>query len=504
MRINFFLFLVFVAVCTCDTFTHTVEPGNTVNQDSVVSILPNGNVVEGFNRPGMSKLSTDIGYTHSCLLDRANSKVVLVTDKGDLLIVQNNAPGVRPSEGTPFKVQAIDRGVLQLECLTSNTFAILSAVRTDDDDLPFFRLYTVSGLDVLAESTDYQSPIVMKEGSGDPYYFIAKQGTSGLLLIGSGEVHYKADRPAEVVHWSLNTLAVPPTAVQDALLLNHLDLGIQKTQRTRVLDSSRILLGMWYPNQESFSLTVLQWTGSALLAGTTLVDPVWTDFVDLKTMVGLPLYDDSVVVIVAGDDTYSSFLISGLTITVQTANEPVFPTLPPFQSASVNVELQDHMDIDGSDVVYTNEDLTTRGTMNAGPPYNIVWGTSSINRASTGRAVYLLDSGVYATGGSTSISYSLTPTSLVEYMYEGPVPAGVARSTVGGGGSVIVTTSGTHPFSSPLVPGLQYYANPDGTITAIPNECCTIQSASPRLIGVAQTTGDLFVNWPNWESRIQR
>ena len=506
MKVTHFLFVVFFlsVQVMCLTSTFTVEPGNTVNEDTVVSILPNGNVVQGFNVPGMSKLSTDIGYSMSCVLDRVTNKVVLAEITGNILIVQGGGTDNRPIEGTPFFALAIDMGILQLECLNDNTFVIMSGIDNYDgsDSLPFFRMFTVSGLDIIAESVDYHSPIAMEDASNRPRYFLVPQGTSGMLLLGYTNTDIKANRPQECVHWSLNLLATPATAVQDGFHENALTFPANRHYRSVRLDSSRSLLGFWSTDQESVHLMIVQWTGSVLNVGNLVSDPGWDEFIEKTKNLGLPLFDNSVVVITTGDGYYSTLLATGLTLTPQTLDAPIFTTLPPFQTPPTAAEgrYPDIVDLYNDDVVALYPDMLIAGTINPGAPYDITWETPIFNKANGVSRTAILNNGIMGVSGSNLIGYQLTSPTLTYYMFEGESPVGVALTTETGGSLVEVTTSGNHPIGG-LDAGFMYYANPDGTITDIPNECCTIQYSSPRVIGVAHSSTSLFINWPNWKSR---
>ena len=458
-----------------EVVSFVVENGRTVNQDSVVSLLPSsGNAVEGYTYAGKTAMPFSRGVRFSLTVSYADEVAVILDSDFGLQAYHNNPPNTRPDIG--------DR--LQLDITTLGALC-MGMERIDDTHFVMCTLLPQSGPDqtslfivTLGAGPAYTLSLgpIYTELNPDPPNITVLSPTSLALTFAD------LDGTVDMRHYSMNvgTGVIAPTA---ALQIDVWSSGFPNDPfiYSGLLGNGNIFYMACDRDTASpvAALVVVNWNGATFTAGPVLPFASWPSAADTQTYGVSGLFQrypqtivvyDNVGIITSERGEYAAFEVTGTTVTLGTVGD--IYTIPNVISSDGGIANLDENIIFGGNVL-------VHGIINTVTPVSVNWGPITYKDDSgVDQPLYMNATRTLGFGPPDDLSPDGSPAiqSLVvdqganlvtPYEFEGQIPIGVALQTVVGDGTatVDVTVFGSHNTIATLVPGRPYFSRPNGQIT---------------------------------------
>ena len=480
-----------------------VAPGETVNQDQAVSILPNGQAIAGYTFKGQ----TNIDETFSSFLTTklTDDLVVRVSFAGQAQVLQNQAPNDRPIFGDLFDIPSIgNNGVNYVHTIDSTRFVVVSQDDTDDRTI-YLVMVEVGPAPTYSMTAGTPFSIAGVNGNLDMRAQIVVFSPTEMALIYKQGGTLTPGQP-DMLRLTYSTLFLTITSILATTQLNVFNPAFASANTLANIYSLPLtttdMLFMLVVGSQTRMVVVTWDSGSGtFIPGPVLALTPWTlattetygDTDDQLLPSPMVIYNN-VVLITSTAGEYRTILVSGNTLTEQTTG--TIYSIPGVESEGGSLSNL------GQYVILSNSNYAIHGEISDVAPYAVTWGTPlKIFGAGMSISNYLEASRTLLFNRGNNEVQSLTVDSASDtldyYQFEGEVPVGLALQTVVGDGTatVDVTIFGTHIMgSATLMPGSPYYSYPDGSVGLSTYITGVIPQAQLRYnIGIAVTTDRLEI-----------
>ena len=489
-----------------NTVRLVVKDATTIVKDTGVSMLANGEAIQGYTFPGTTNIAGAAGNEQTVKLNRAgNTFVALYTaDDGSptARVIMNNAnlsfSNNRPTYGTPLAITARPDDTV-LVALDATHFAVISVTDGGATDTIGVRVYSVAAgpTFVITEGAEVTT-IYTPSGSPRIAGVSLNSGAEFVLLFRSSSAVYMR-------HYTIAGTTLTASAAAQATVYTPSSTNFEFLKS---LEMTSTVFTMTLEINEITEVVAVSWTsGTTTFAAGTALTPTWTPNTNSVRTTTTAFISSSVMAIASGNGRYTTISLSGTTLTAETSDAAIYSNA---MVGSVDIDAVDSSNILASGKTIDGN-VAVHGIIGASSPFAIVWGTPIVYRHTfSGIATsiqYTTSTRAALCGNDSTVSLEVDQVgnTVIIYESEGPMPIGLAQQTVSGNGvaTVDVTTFGNHTTTASLSAGNLYVVHGNGAVNVkgIPDSS-VVQRYDPHALGVATDTNNIFVVWPRIFSAV--